>query len=131
MDDGEVALGVPDDDRLCVDPLSAACGGVPDVPESGVAGQGGDALGVEDVGDEAEFLVELGVAAVRRADPSRFLAAVLERVESQEGELGGVLDVADADDATLLAGTVVEEGEVDVGGAFHPASLMMPGMVPK
>ena len=108
--DREVAFGVAHDDGLRVGPLSAARCGVADVAERRVAGKRRDPPGVEDVGHEADFLVQPRAPSVGRADPRRLLAAVLQRVQREKGELRSVVDAADSHDAALLARTVVEEG---------------------
>ena len=134
VDDRQVALRVPDHHRLGVDPLPAARRRVAHVSERGVPRQRRDPLRVEDVRDQAELLVEPRPPAVGRADPGRLLAPVLEGVEREEGELGGVVDAVDPDDAALLARTVVQEGEVDVAGrpvGHHRAWSMIWGMAPK
>src|SRR5690349_13032579 len=54
-------------------------------------GQGGQGGLVEDLGDQAHLLVHHDAAAVADRDAGRFLAAVLERVQAEVGELGDVL----------------------------------------
>ena len=113
--DREVALRVAHHDRLRVDPLAAARGGIAHVAERGAARQRRDPVRGEDIRDEADLLVQAGSRSVRRADPGRLLAPVLQRVEREEGEFGGVLDSVDPHDSALFARTVVQKGKTDVG----------------
>ncbi len=58
--------------------------------------------GVEDVGDEAEALLDEEAVIVRGDDAGRLLSAVLQRVQAELGELSGVVRPADAEDRALL-----------------------------
>ena len=68
---------------------------------------------VEDLGDQAHVLVDQDLAAVADRDAGRLLAAVLERVEAEVGELGDVLAGGpDAEDAAGVLGSAVLGVEV-------------------
>ena len=71
----------------------------------------------EHVGHEARLLVDPGPVAVADGDAGRLLAAVLQREQPEERELGDALAVRrrDAEHAALLLGRVV----VDVADAWH------------
>jgi hypothetical protein len=74
------------------------------VADGGPAREPGEARLVEDVGDVAHFPLDGEVARrVERGDPGRLLAAVLEGVEAEVGEPGGVLRIVDAENAAFVA----------------------------
>ena len=75
------------DRGLRVFPGRAAGGGVPGVADRQVAAQAGQRRLVEDLGDQAEILVDHHAGAVADRDAGGFLAAVLECVEPEVGEL--------------------------------------------
>ena len=56
-----------------------------------VALQGGQVALVEDLGDQAHVLVDHDLVAVADRDAGRLLAAVLQGVEAEVGELGDLL----------------------------------------
>jgi len=62
---------------------------------------------VEDVGDEADAGDGLEDVVVDGYDSGAFLAAVLERMEGEVAETGGLGVAVDADDAALLARLLV------------------------
>ena len=108
MADGEAAefeIGV---ERLDVPQDGVAGGGVTVVAEGAAAGEAGDdASFAEVLADEAEAAVLVEVLAVMGDDPGGFLAAVLEGVQAEGGEGGGVGVVPDAEDAAFLVHFVV------------------------
>ena len=57
------------------------------MPDREVAAQAGQGRLVEDLGDQAEILVDHHAGAVADRDAGRLLAAVLQRVEPEVGEL--------------------------------------------
>ena len=73
------------------------------MPDRDVAAQAGQRRLVEDLGDQAEILVDDDAGAVADGDAGRLLAAVLQGVEAVVGELGDVLAGSpDAEHAALL-----------------------------
>ena len=101
--EGERAAARREHDRLGVDQKRAARRRVADVPDGRPAGQPRQPGLVEDVRDVAHLALDVDLAlVVERGDPRRLLAPVLERVEPEVGEVGGVLRVADAEDAALV-----------------------------
>ena len=121
--------GVPKG-RLGVLPVARAGGGVAGVADGEVAVEGGQVALVEDLGDQAHVLVDHDAVAVADRDPGGLLAAVLQGVEPEVGELGDLFaGRPDAEDAAgvlraLLAGLTGKEivGEPTVT-ALHPPSL--------
>src|SRR4051794_29575178 len=80
---------------------------VPDVADREVAGETVEHLLVEDLRDEAELRVDEEVLTVADGDPGRFLAAVLEGVETEIREPGDILaGCVYAEDPALFAGTI-------------------------
>lgn len=83
---------------------------------------------VEDLRDQAHVLVDQDLAAVADRDAGRLLAAVLQRVETEVGQLGDVLPRSpDTEDATgvlwsaFVGVEVVSQTTVagTAGGAGH------------
>lgn len=71
---------------------------------------------VEDVGDEADAGDGLEDVVVNGYDSGAFLAAVLERVEGEVAETGGLGVAVDAYDAALLARFLIVPRAVFCGG---------------
>ena len=82
------------------------------MPGGQVAGEFLQGTLVEHVGDQAHFLVDGHLAAIAGDDAGAFLAAVLQGVEPEVDELGGVLVAEHAADAAFVAGS---GGKVGVG----------------
>ena len=113
--------------RLRVLPRRRAGRRVAGVADGDVALQGGERRLVEDLRHQAEVLVDDQRAAVADGDAGGFLAAVLQRVQAEVGELGDLLaGRPDAEDpAGVLRGLVVVEkivGELAVA-ASHGSSV--------
>ena len=69
-----------------------------------VASKAGQGAVVEDLGDQAEVLVDEDVGTVRGRDAGRLLAAVLQGVQAEVGQAGDFLTWRPhAEDAALLA----------------------------
>ena len=77
---------------------------------------------VEAVGDVAHRLVDLQPAAVRRRDADALLAAMLQRVEAEVGQVGGLGVAVDAEDAALF----LEGHSVPRTDAVAPIALTPP-----
>lgn len=112
MGEREVALLVVDDERLDVGRVRrGAARRVARVADGGVAEELRleEVLVAEHVEDEAEVAVRRHHAAVLRLvvggrdDAGRLLASVLERVEAEIGQAGGIGVVEDPEDATVIA----------------------------
>ena len=96
-----------EDDRLGVDQERRARRRVPDVADGRPAGQPREPGLVEDVGDVAHLPLDVDLRRSSSvAIPADSWPAVLERVEAEVGEVGGVLRVADPEDAAFVAETV-------------------------
>ncbi len=104
--------------RLGVLPHAGAGGGVAGVADREVAAQRAEVALVEDLRDQAHVLVDQDLRAVAHRDAGRLLAAVLQRVEAEVGQLGdlglgaGAVGGPDAEDPAgvlraLLAGNQV------------------------
>ena len=91
-----------EDDRLGVDQQRGAGRGVADVADRRLAGKAREPGLVEDVGDVAHLPLDVDLAVVERGDAGRLLAPVLEGVETEVGEVGGILRIADAEDAAFV-----------------------------
>ncbi len=110
---------------LRVLPRHAARGRVAAVPDGDVPRQGVEGRLVEDLGDEAHVLVDEDLLAVARRDARRLLAAVLQRVEPEVGELGDLLagrpdteDAAGVLGAFLAGHEVVVEKSISAGATY-------------
>jgi hypothetical protein len=97
--DGDRAARVVEQERLGVAQLGAAGGRVAGVADGRAPGQAGQGLLVEDVGDQAHADVA-AQALVAGDQPGGLLAAVLQGVQAQVGQVGGLVVTMDAEDAT-------------------------------
>jgi len=107
MRDTDGAESVTGDEGLDVFEHGLSGGGVADVADGEAAGELVQLGLVEDVGDEAHAGDGLEDVVVNGYDSGAFLAAVLERVEGEVAEAGGLRVAVDADDAALLARLLV------------------------
>ena len=113
---GEGGAGRRTEHRLGVLPGGGALGGVADVADGDVTGEVGQGLVVEDLGDQAEVLVDEDLGAVGGGDAGRLLAAVLEGVQAEVGQAGDLLAGGPhAEDTALLAWRGLELVGVVVG----------------
>ena len=78
------------------------------MPDGAVAGQALEPLTAEHVGDPAHRLLHLEVMAVGGGDAGRLLAAMLERVEAEIDDVGGLDVIPDAEQAALVVELVVQ-----------------------
>ncbi len=109
MRDGEPAeleIGV---ERLDISKNGVAGGGVAVVPDGDAAGQFFDHPGVaEIVADQSHAAMGVEAGAVEADDAGGFLAAMLQRMQSQRRHRGGIRHVPDAENpAFLVQGVVV------------------------
>ncbi len=120
--ESELALGDAAIDRLGVAPLTGAGRGVADLADGQVPGQATEHPVVEHRGHQAHVLDDGDRIAVADRDAGRFLASVLEGVETQVGHVGdGSARGVDPEDTARLTRFV----EVDVGSVL--ASGVGPG----
>jgi hypothetical protein len=89
--EGDRAVAGGAEGGLGVLPGRGAGGGVAGVAHGEVAGEGGERGLVEDLGDQAHVLEDEDLRTVAHRDAGGFLAAVLEGVEPEVGELGDLL----------------------------------------
>ena len=109
--DGEAAGVEVGEQRLHVAQDGVAGGGVAVVAEGDVALEAADDVGlVEVVADEAEAALGMEMVAVEGDDAGGLLAAMLQGVQPERGQRGGVLVAEDAEDAALLAQAIVVVG---------------------
>ena len=90
--------------RLHVAQDGFAGGRIADMADRGVAGQAVDHLAAgEVVADQAHAALGVEALAVEGDDAGGFLAAMLQRVQAERGDGGGVGMAEDAEHAALLA----------------------------
>ena len=92
-----------DDERLGVLDLARPRGRVPVVADGVVAGELAQHVAVEDVRDQPHRPVREQVATVRGDDAGALLAAVLQRVQTEVGQIRGLRVPVDAADTAFLA----------------------------
>ena len=76
--------------------------------DGAVPGQALEPVAAEHVGHPAHRLLDLEVVAVGGGDARRLLAAVLQRVEPEVGDVGGLGVVPDPEEAALVVELVVQ-----------------------
>ena len=110
--DGEAAAVELGEQRLHVAQDGFAGGRIAHMADRGGAGQAVDHLAAgEVVADEAHAALGMEALAVEGDDAGGFLAAVLERVQAERGDGGGVGMAEDAEHAAFLAQPVGVEIE--------------------
>ena len=100
--DRQAAAAVLDDERLRVLQQRLARGRVAVVADRRRAFELADDVLVEDVGHQPQAAVRNEEVVLRRDDAGGFLAAMLQREQTEIGEVGGLRMPEDADDAALL-----------------------------
>jgi len=100
--DGDLPVRAVDQDRLRV--LEAALAGrrVPHVTDRARPGEIADRRFIEIVGDVAHRFVDAQSRAVGRRDADALLPAVLQRVQAEVGEIGGLRMAVNAEDAAFF-----------------------------
>src|SRR5215831_5692177 len=106
--ESDFALVAIDDDGLRVQQGFIAGSGVARVADGERAGEFCENAGLENFLDFAHGAVELEFGAVARDDAGGFLAAMLERVETEIDEVRRFGMAEDAEDATVVVEVVVE-----------------------
>ena len=115
------AVGGGAERRLRVLPGAGTGGRVARVPDREVALERVERGLVEDLRDQPHVLVDQDLAAVADRDPGGLLAAVLQRVEAEVGQLGDVLaGRPDAEDAAGVLGALLLRVEVVVEPTVAP-----------
>ena len=113
MADGKAAGIELGEQRLHVAQDGLAGGGIADMADRGVAGQALDDLAAgKGVADEAEPAFGVEAGAVERDDAGGLLAAMLQGVQPERGDGGGVGVAEDAEHAAFLAQRVAFQIEV-------------------
>ena len=127
----QLALVAIDDDGLGVDQRGVAGGGVARVADGGGAGQARQHRGLEDFLHQAHALFEVQRGAVGGDDAGGFLAAMLQGVEAEIGELGGFGVAEDAADTAVIVKLIVVEMNHGCSDARSPrtARSMAPAQI--
>ena len=90
-------------DGLRVEQGRIAGGGVARVPDGQRARESREDVAGEEIGDQSHALVKFDPLTVRGGDARRLLAAMLQRVQAQVGELGGFRMAVDGHHATFFS----------------------------
>ena len=125
--DREAAAVELGEQRLHVAQDGFAGGRIAHMADRRHAGQAVDHLAAgEVVADQAHAALGMEPLAVEGDDAGGFLAAVLERVQAERGDRGGVGMAEDAEDAAFFAQPVAVEIEPGVAASFgHLAHLLV------
>src|SRR5262245_28726869 len=100
--DGDLSVRAIDEEGLRVLELAVARGRVARVADRDVAGQRGERLLVEGVSDLSHRARRAKLFTVSRRDARAFLAAVLQRVQAEVGEIGGLRMSEDSKHTALV-----------------------------
>jgi hypothetical protein len=106
--EGDFALVAVDHDGLSVEESFVTSGGVPRVADGEAAGKLGEYARLENFFDFAHRAMDVQLFAVAGDDAGGFLAAMLESVETEIGEVGSFGMAENAEDTTLVVEMVVE-----------------------
>ncbi len=118
--DGEAAGVQLGEQRLDVAQDGLAGGRIADMADGRHAGQPVDHLAAgEGVADQAEVAFGMEALAVEGDDAGGLLAAMLQRVQAERGDGGGVGMAENAEDAAFLAQPVVVE--IDIAASVQDA----------
>src|SRR4030095_3795333 len=96
-------------DRLRVAQVRAACGGVAHVADGAMAGQALEPVAAEHVRPPAHRLLHVEAVPVGGGDARGLLPAVLQRVEAEIGDVGGLGMVPHAEEPALVVELVAVE----------------------
>ena len=120
MGDGEAAIGEFGEERLDVAHAGAAGRGIARMADGAVALQAvDDALLGEGVADQADMAFDMNWRAVVGDDAGRFLAAMLQRMQAERDNGGGVLPAKNAEHAAFVMEMVVGLGGKHVVCVCH------------
>src|SRR5690348_7375675 len=95
-------------DGLGVAQAGAARRRVAHVPHGAIAGEATEPVAAEDVGDPTHGLLDVESVAVGGRNARGLLPAVLEGVEAEIGDVGGLGVIPHAEEAALVVELVVE-----------------------
>src|SRR5882762_5679693 len=109
--EGDFAFVAVDHDGLGVEQRFVAGSGVARVADGEAARELREHAGLENFFDFAHGAMDVQLFAVARDDAGGFLAAMLQRVEAEVGEVGGFRMAKDTEDTTLVVKMIVGEGE--------------------
>ena len=107
MGDGDASFITGDGEGLGVEQHGIAGGGVTGVADGNISGQAAQNFRREQVGDTAHAAVVVNLAAVAGGDAGAFLAAVLERVQAEVGDVGGLGMAVDGEDSAFFVQLVI------------------------
>ena len=116
MPQGVILVGMMNQKRLGIGDDGGACRGIADMADGQAAGQFGQGVLPENLGNQAHALTLPDLAAVRRGDPGAFLPPVLEGKETEEGHPRRLLMSVNSKDAAFLPGFVPG----DIQSVFFP-----------
>ncbi len=123
MADGEAERIEFGEQRLHVAQQGLAGGRIADMADGRRAGQAVDHPAVgEGVADQAEPPLGMKTPAVEGDDAGGFLAAMLERMQAERGDGGGIGMAENAEHAAFLAQAVGIQIEIEVEGGFGPGA---------
>ena len=105
--DRDRAAGRGGRDRLSVPQIGAAGRGIAHVANGPVTLEAAKPLGAEDVRHPSHVLLDVEGGAVGGGDACRLLPAMLERVETEIGDVPGLRMVPDAEETALVVEPVV------------------------
>ena len=117
---GDLAAGTVDYDGLGVFQRARAGRGIADMADGAGAGKLGQAMLVENLGDESHpvMALEFTVFVPGDDDTRALLPAMLQGVEPEKGDFGRVGVPVDGENATFVLGTVLKNG-VSRQGMVH------------
>ena len=101
--DGDEALGGIDADGLSVEQRRVAGGGVARVTDGHMSGKLGEYIVRKDFGDQAHAFDVSQMLAVSCGDTGRFLATMLQGIETEIGFAGSIRMAVDGNYAALFA----------------------------
>jgi hypothetical protein len=110
--DGEFAFAAINYDWLRVHQAGVTGGGIARVADSRIAGKSGEALGIENICDEAEAFCDMKIISVRGTNSGGFLSAMLLSVKAEVGKFRGFRMRENAEHSTVIVEVVVVELEV-------------------
>ena len=114
---GETAELEVREQRLHIAQNGLARGGVAVMPHRDPSGQRADDLRIaEIIANQPKPAVGVEPLAIVADDPGRLLAAMLQRMQAERGNRGGIRHVPDAEYATLIVEFVVGFGVIVVVG---------------
>ena len=105
--DGELTFAAINYDGLRVHQAGVTSGGITSVADGGIAGKSCEALGIENICDEAHAFCDVKIGAVRGTNSGGFLSAMLLGVKAEVGKFRGFRMRENAEDSTVIVEVVV------------------------